>query len=124
MATRAPVIEYNFNGNPNVARVTWSGLLNGDTGVPVALPEFPDKTVQIYGTFGVGGSVTLEGSNDIESETPTYAALTDPQANAVTKTAAALEVFEEAPNLVRPNVTAGDGTTSLTVKMVCRRPRA
>ena len=47
----------------------------------------------------------------------------DPQGNAVTKTAAAAEAFEEAPLLIRPNVTAGDGTTSLTVKMVCRRPR-
>ena len=87
------------------------------------LPEFPDRTVQVYGTFGAGGSITLEGSCDKTTETPTYFALTDPQGNAVTKTAAAAEAFEEAPLLIRPNVTAGDGTTSLTVKMVCRRPR-
>jgi len=124
MAVRTPTIEYNLNSNPNVARVTWTGLLNGDTGAPVAMPEFPDRTVHITGTFGVGGSVTVEGSNDLETETPTYTAITDPQANALTKTAAAIEAVLEAPYLIRPNVTAGDGTTSLVVKMLCRRPRA
>jgi len=123
VAVRTPAIEYRVDGNANLARVTWTGLLNGDTGGPVQLPEFPDRTVQVYGTFGAGGSITLEGSCDKTTETPTYFALTDPQGNAVTKTAAAAEAFEEAPLLIRPNVTAGDGTTSLTVKMVCRRPR-
>lgn len=124
MAVRTPTIEYNLDGNPNVARVTWSGLLNGDSGAPVAMPEYPDRTAHITGTFGVGGSINLEGSNDLTTETPTYTVITDPQANAITKTAAAIEAVLEAPYLIRPNVTAGDGTTSLVVKMLCRRPRA
>lgn len=123
MAIRIPTVEYLVDGNPNISRVIWTGLLNGDSGSPVELPEFPDRTVQVYGTFGVGGSINLEGSNDKTTESPTYALLTDPQGTAVTKTAAAMEVFEECPLIIRPNVTAGDGTTSLTVKMVCRRPR-
>src|SRR5262245_43896425 len=106
MATRTPTIEYYYSGdsdrpgNPNVARVVWTGLLNGDTGAPVCLPEFPDKTVQISGTFGASGSITMQGSNDKPSETPTYLALTDPQGNPVTKGAAAMETFEEATALV------------------------
>ncbi len=123
MAIRTPSIEYKIDGNQNVCRVVWTGLLNGDTGAPAEIPEFPDRTVQVYGTFGSGGSVNIEGSNDKTTESPTYAILTDPQGNAVTKTGAAIEVFEEVTLLVRPNVTAGDGTTSLTVKMVARRPR-
>jgi len=123
MAIRTPVVEYRPDGNVNLARVVWTGLLNGDTGGPVQLPEFPDRTVQVYGTFGAGGSINIEGSCDKTTETPTYFILSDPQGNAVTKTAAAAEAIEEAPLLIRPNVTAGDGTTSLTVKLVCRRPR-
>lgn len=122
MAVKLPVIDYGPDGNRNVVRVTWV-LANTDTGSPVSFPEYPDKTFQITGTFGVGGSVTLEGSNFLTSETPVYAAMTDPQGNAITKTAAAVEVLEEAPLTVRPNCTAGDGTTALTVRLVCRRPR-
>lgn len=123
MAVIAPTIEANFDGNPNIIRVMWGPLANGDTGGPVAYPEYSDKTVHITGTFGAGGSVTLEGSNYRATETPLYVAVTDPQGNAVTKTSASLEVFEEATYLLRPNVTAGDGTTALTVRLICRRPR-
>lgn len=124
MAVRTPTIEYQLDGNANLARVTWTGLLNGDTGAPVEMGDWADRTAQVYGTFGTGGSVNMEGSNDKASETPTYAILSDPQGNAFTKTAAAIEALEESPLIIRPNVTAGDGTTTLTVKMVCRRNRA
>lgn len=123
MAVRTPTLEYQIGGQPNCMRVTWTGLQNGDTGLPVTIGEYPDRTMQVTGTFGAGGSVSLEGSNDQTTETPTYVVLTDPQGNAITKTAAGLETCEEAPLIVRPNCTAGDGTTSLTVRLLCRRPR-
>lgn len=69
--------------------------------------------------FGTGGSVTLEGSND----GVTFFPLTDPQGNAITKTAAALEVIEEVPRYIRPNCTAGDGTTDISVILWGRRNR-
>lgn len=103
----------------NAVLVTWTGLLNGDQGLPVESVDFADRTAQFSGTFGAGGSITLEGSNDNVS----YVALTDPQGNAITKTTAALEVIEEGPRYARPNVTAGDGTTSLTVTIWGRRNR-
>jgi hypothetical protein len=73
--------------------------------------------VVIDGEFGVGGSCTLEGSNDGSH----YYALTDPQGNAITKTAAAMEAIEEAPLHYAPYVTAGDGTTAINVTMLFRR---
>lgn len=94
--------------------VTWSGLLNGDTGAPVCLADFPDKSVQVKGTFGAGGSVSMEGSNDGGT---TWAALHDPQGNALAQTAASVELIAEHTLLVRPNVTAGDGTTNLVVML-------
>jgi hypothetical protein len=120
MPTRTPTIVQP--GGPNVDHatlVTWSGLLNGDDGSPVNLSDFPDRTVQFIGTFGVGGSVNFEGSNNGTN----WIVLTDPQGNSITKTAASLEFTTETPLFVRPNVTAGDGTTNLTVIMFARTPR-
>jgi hypothetical protein len=97
--------------------LTWGPLANGDTGTPVDLPAHAGRTFQVTGTFGAGGSVNLEGSN-VGS---TFFILTDPQGNAITKTAAGGEEVIEAPKFVRPNVTAGDGTTALTVTLYCRR---
>lgn len=99
------------------AIIGWTTLANGDTGDPVEMVDYPDKTVTITGTFGVGGSITLQGSNNNSD----WFALTDPQGNAITKTAAAMELVLECPRYIRPNVTAGDGTTALVVQILCRR---
>src|SRR3569623_227382 len=79
-------------------------------GDPVAFQGSGDRTIQIIGTFGVGGSIQLEGSND----GTTWAILSDPQGNYFVNTAAAMEVVEECPLFVRQMGTAGDVTTSLT----------
>lgn len=92
-------------------RVKWEGLLNGDDGTPVEMGAWPDRSVQVIGTFGTGGSVSLEGSND----GTTWKALTDPQGNATTFTAAGIEAITELTWKIRPRCTAGDGTTDLDV---------
>lgn len=97
--------------------IGWTGLLNGDTGAAVELVDYADKTVTITGTFGSGGTIVLQGSNDGTN----WFSLTDPQANAISKTSAAMEIVLEGPRYIRPNVTAGDGTTNLAVQMCCRR---
>lgn len=97
-----------------VSRTTWEGLLNGDTGSPESGAALSDRCVSVSGTFGAAGSVRLEGSNDLI----TWYTLTDLQGNALTFTAAGMEQVQENPFYVRPNVTAGDGTTSLVVSLV------
>jgi hypothetical protein len=89
--------------------LTFSGT---DDGVPLVVPGWTERTVQVFGTFGAGGSVRIEGSID---GGVTYGVLTDPQGNALDITAAKLETITEAVTHIRPRVTAGDGTTSLTV---------
>lgn len=116
MAERSATREDLKTGMP-ACIIGWTGLLNGDTGAAVELVDFADKTVTITGTFGTGGTLVLQGSNDGTN----WFSLTDPQANAISKTAAAMEIVLEAPRYIRPNVTAGDGTTSLAVQMCCRR---
>lgn len=104
--------------------ITWAALGNGDTGQPLESNNLSDKTVQIFGTFGTGGSVTLQGSNDprviSNPGSDVWFPLTDPQGNAITKTAASGEQIMENPRWVRPSVTAGDGSTSLTVIISAR----
>ena len=108
--TRVPVEK-----NAAVALVTtWAGLANGDDGAPVELSFLSDRSVQVVGTFGVGGAVVIEGSNDGVN----YATLTDPQGNALSVSAAKIESVMEVVRFIRPRVPAGDGTTSLSVVLL------
>ncbi len=116
-AVRAAAVDYDLGTALPACLVTWVGLDSDDSGAPVELVDFPDRTVTIEGTFGVGGSCTLQGSNDGTN----YYALTDPQGNAITKTAAGMELVTEVPRFMRPLVTAGDVTTAIQVRVLCRR---
>lgn len=97
------------------AIIGWTGLDSDDSGSPAQMADFPDKTVTITGTFGTGGAISIQGSNNNTN----WFSLTDPQGNPIEKTAAAMELITENPLYIRPLVTAGDGTTSLTVQVLC-----
>lgn len=96
--------------------VTWSSLANGDSGEAVEALKYSDRSIQFIGTFGTGGTIVLQGSNDGTN----WVTLTDPQGNSISKTSAALEMVSELTRYVRPNVTAGDGTTSLTAILIAK----
>lgn len=115
MATRKHVTSWIVLGE--VIKVVWSGVKNGDDGEAFESPDFADCSVQVTGTFGTGGSATFEGSNDGTN----YVALTDPQGNALTLTAAKLEAVSELAAKKRPRVTAGDAATDLTFTMIARK---
>ena len=97
--------------------ITWAGLGNGDTGSPYKAPNYPDKCVQVTSVFGVGGTIQIEGTNDTGGS-PVYNVLKAPDSNTLGFPAAAIEQILENSFLIRPRVTAGDGSTSLVVKMV------
>lgn len=104
-----------------IVKMTWADMANTDDGAPFPFAEWADRSVQVIGTFGVGGNLLWEGSND---GGVTYAPLTDPQGNALNFTAAKIEAVTEICELARPRVTAGDGTTSLTVIVLARNARS
>lgn len=83
--------------------------------------DFPDCSVQISGTFGAGGTLVIEGSN--ETTPTTWNTLNDPSGSPLSFTAAGLKQILELTRWVRPRVTAGDGTTSLTVRLYAGRRR-
>lgn len=116
MATR----NYTIEQDANTQTIAWSGLLNGDDGVPIEAKDFADYCIQFSGTFGAGGTILWEGSNLSGTG---FATLNDAQAAAISKTAAALEQGVEFPRYMRPRVSAGDGTTNLVATMFARRGR-
>lgn len=117
MATRNPTVT--FVGNDTIV-FSYGGMLNGDDGAPISPnhSNYADRSVEVFGTFGVGGSVTVEGAPDPGS---TYAALRNASSVTLAITAAGHEQILEVPAFTRPRVTAGDGTTSLTVVITCRK---
>lgn len=110
------VVGYTTS-NPmvGVVLVTWASLANGDSGTPFTAPHFSDKSVQVEGTFGAGGTLLLEGSNNGGVN---YRSLNDPQGNALSVTAAKIEQVLENVLEYRPRVSAGDGTTALTTVLL------
>jgi hypothetical protein len=99
--------------------ITWTNLTNGgpDSGQPVQRPALVDRSVQVTGTFGAAGTVVFEGSNDGVN----YYTLTNPLGTAISVTAAGITQVTETSAWMRPRITGGDGTTSLTVTVCARR---
>jgi hypothetical protein len=102
-----------------MVKIIWSGLANGDTGAPVACGRFADRSVQVKGTFGASGSVSIQGSLDADGS-GTFDTLVDQSDNNLTITTAKIESVQQLTQYIRPNVTAGDGTTSLTVTLYAK----
>jgi hypothetical protein len=105
---------------PDFAQIfTWAPLGNGDDGTVIPTDYLPwlDRTFQVEGTFGAGGTLVIEGSNDGIN----FHTLTDPQGLALSFTGPGLRQVVEVTLQVRPRVTGGDGTTALTVTGLARR---
>lgn len=102
-----------------VYKISWTTLTNGDSGSPTDGAGHSDKTVQVLGTFGASGQCDIEGSNDGGT---TWHVLNDTQGNALNITTAQAVQILEAPALIRPNISNGDGTTDLDVHLVARAP--
>jgi hypothetical protein len=97
-----------FGNGSNSFTVT--GLLNGDQSSANLQPNSGDRSVQVTGTFGAGGTVIVEGSLDGTN----WFQLKDAGGTLISFTAAGLKAVLEYTTYIRFNVTAGDGTTNLT----------
>lgn len=94
--------------SPGGITVTWSGLHNGDTGLPLVLQGYAYVYQVLTGTQGTNGEVTLQRS--VSSTTPVWGS-NSPISVVPTNTSGGNNLV---PGAVRPNVTNGDGTTNLT----------
>ena len=95
----------------------WPTLNNGDDGQPAGIAGSGDRTVQVQGTFGAGGTVVIQGSLDGQ----TWYTLRDPIGNLLSFTGAGLKAVLENTLQIRPLVTAGDSTTAIQVLISVRR---
>ena len=90
--------------------VTWASHLNTDDGTPFKAGGFRYGIFSVTGTFGAGGTILLEGSNNGGT---TWTTVLDKAGAAVSITAAGQRIIETLYEDVRPRVSAGDGTTAL-----------
>lgn len=102
---------------------TWGPLTttNAD-GAPIAYASngMGGVTFQATGTWGVAGTLVIEGSND----GVTWFTLNDQANLALSMTANALKTVRDQPLYIRPRVTGGDGTTSLIVVAALQKTAA
>src|SRR5712692_3764843 len=119
MAVISPVrIQHGADGQDIFE---WSPMVVGDTGDWLVIAGKNDKSVHVYpasgGAWGVGGNVRMDGT--LETESPQNpATLHDNTVTPLNLTSTlTTNVILEHLFQVRPNVTAGDGTTKLTVRV-------
>ena len=115
MATRNPTLTNEADG---FRKLVFTGLTKttDDVTAPIS-PGHAGVCVQVIGTFGSGGTVVWEGSNDGGT---TWATLSDLQGTAISRTTAAIKTCQDFALLQRARVTAGDGDTALSVVVVMR----
>lgn len=106
------VIPYTIEQITPVSVVcTWAGLHNGDTGTPIPIQGFASKHGTLSGIRGVGGQLDLEISSS--SQIPAWSLV-----SSLTTVPSDFGSTTFVPSLFRPNVSAGDGSTNLTLTVV------
>jgi len=112
-----------------VYKHTWTLTGSVTVGRPATLASLPDKTLQVRGTFGGAGTVSLTmfGSNASGPSTGALATsaafpLNDSRgdSNALTLTAVDGRQINENPNLIFPKLTVASGATSLTIEIIAQ----
>lgn len=116
---------------PGCILVVWSPLTTTNRkGKAVQLADYPGKCVIVTGTYSAGSpSVAIEGANGPGTAgNPTappidadFSNCNDPSSTALTFTSQRIEEVLENPTWIRPNLTGGDGSTSLTVALMCTK---
>jgi hypothetical protein len=116
MAT-VPVVPEDISGNGQVFKFTWALTSANADGQPIGAKwsEFADRTVYFTGTWG-GATAAMQGGDNT-----TWLALTDPQGNAIAKTADSIEIISETPEFTRPNLTTAGSGAAITCTMIVRR---
>lgn len=115
MATIAPVKTWGGSKQDgSTFIITWTPVTSADSCQAVSFPEYSDRSVQVLGTFN-SASVAIHGSNDGGT---TFAALNDPTSTVIALTAAGIKAVLENTDQIKPVITGGGGSQSLTVAIL------
>lgn len=115
MAT-ATSTTVDIDGDGSTNFITWDLTTANPDGAPVSWVQWADRSITFVGTWG-GATAALEGSNDGSVWLP----ITDPQGNAISKTANGLEAATELTRFVRPNLTTVGVGATIKATLVMRR---
>ena len=118
-------IPTNVVGGEDTMILTWANMAFtggvGDIGQVAVFPTWADCSFQFVaaqgGTFGAGGQVIVEGSNDSVN----FETLNDTFGVPLSYSVAALRQCAEHAQNMRPRVPAGDATTAINVIALFRR---
>ncbi len=117
MAVRAVSdVTYELPHSGSARLYKWEGITDGDSGEPLQLPIKNDKSVQVVGSFGSGGEVTMEASNLPDGAT--YDACRNISDVAIVFDAAGREQIVDVSLWFRPRHTAGTGV-DVDVYLLC-----
>lgn len=115
MATIAPVKTWGGSRQDGSTMIiTWTPVTSADTCGPTSFPEYTDRSVHVSGTFG-SASVAVHGSNNAGVS---FAALNDPTQTVIAITTEAIKAILENTDQIKPVITGGGGTQSLTVSIL------
>lgn len=96
---------------------TWEGFTtSGDVGEAIEHVSCRDRCVAFTGTWGSGGTMLLQGSNDNSN----WFTLKDTLGNAISKIADGMSQVLEMPRYVRPKLSAGTGSIDINVILIER----
>ncbi len=103
-----------------IVKATWTGFTATGFGTPFDAAYLSDKSIQVYGTTGTGGVITIEGSN--VGATGAYTTLSDPNGNDISGKDAEdnAESVLENMQYIRPRCTAAGSLTDLNVVILAR----
>lgn len=102
-----------------VQEIRWDLITpTNDEGSWIELPDFPDKTIHINGIWTTAGEITIYGAND-QSFNPFI--LSDIRGDNLVKTADYGGNIAENPRFIKPALTAGSGSVSLSIVLMCVR---
>lgn len=107
---------------PGTVVVLWAGMNNGDDGAPFPCSQYPDKSVQVYGNFGTGGTLSVQGALHPSSNNYVWGNLEDGSGTTLAFNAAkgnnAVDTVQPNVMAIRPIVGAGDANTNLNCLLV------
>lgn len=95
----------------------WDGLLNGDTGDAIQLDDMWLGSLQIIGTIGAGFNLNVQGSNEVIPVN--WVNITS--ISTLTTLGLVFPTVDCHVRNYRPVVTAGDGTTNVSVLVSAMR---
>ena len=125
MATVIPTVTDSVSRSGAVKQAIWGPITQANAvGDWVSWPEFCGKTFHVYGTFGAGATLSIQGSNETVPTNGNAVVISNWQGTALQATTAGGNTAltaRDMPLWVRPSLAGGDGTTTLTVALAAHR---